>query len=93
LFEDLPARGAQPNCDSAGVMGPVVGLAGAIMAELALGVLSGREREGQVWTLDGKTDRLRRHAIQARASCALCGPEPSIVNIDESRYLSATRAA
>jgi molybdopterin/thiamine biosynthesis adenylyltransferase len=93
LFEDLPARGAQPNCDTAGVMGPVVGLAGAIMAELALRVLNGRACEGQLWTLDGKTDRLREMRVHPRASCALCGPRRSIVNVDESRYSSGTRAA
>lgn len=93
LFEDLPPRGVQPNCDTAGVMGPVVGLAGSIMAELALRVLHGRACEGRLWTLDGKTDRLRQLTVHPRESCALCGPRRSIVNVDESRYLSGTRAA
>jgi molybdopterin/thiamine biosynthesis adenylyltransferase len=93
LFEDLPPRGAQPNCDSAGVMGPVVGLAGAIMAELALRVLNGGAVAGQLWTLDGKTDQLRQVVVQAREDCALCGPRRSIVNVEEARYLSGTRAA
>jgi adenylyltransferase/sulfurtransferase len=93
LFEDLPARGAQPNCDTAGVMGPVVGLAGAIMAELALRVLNGKGYAGLLWTLDGKTDRLRQVTVRAREDCVLCGPRRSIVNVDEARYLSGTRAA
>jgi molybdopterin/thiamine biosynthesis adenylyltransferase len=93
LFEDLPPRGAQPNCDSAGVMGPLVGLAGAILAELALRVLNDRAPAGLLWTLDGKTDQLRQVIVPARDDCALCGPRRSIVNVVEARYLSGTRAA
>jgi len=93
LFEDLPSRAAQPNCDSAGVMGPVVGLAGAIMAELALRILHDKAPYGVLWSLDGKADRLRQHSVSAREGCALCGNTPSIVDVDEARYLSNVRAA
>jgi molybdopterin/thiamine biosynthesis adenylyltransferase len=93
LFEDLPARAAQPNCDSAGVMGPVVGLAGAIMAELTLRILHDKAAYGVLWSLDGKVDRLRQHAVSAREGCALCGSAPSIRSVEEARYLSSVRAA
>ncbi|MCA9643274.1 MAG: ThiF family adenylyltransferase, partial [Myxococcales bacterium] len=87
LFEDLP-RGAQQNCDSAGVMGPVVGLAGALMAELALRWLNGDSRAaGVVWTYDGRTDRLRKVEVAARAGCTLCGRQPTILDTREARYL------
>lgn len=86
LFEDVPA-GAQPSCDSAGVMGPVVGLVGALMAELTLRVLAGRAPREELWSLDGKTDQLRRVAVPARADCALCGKDPTIRDIDEVRYV------
>lgn len=89
LFEDLP-RGAQQNCDTAGVMGPVVGLAGALMAELGLRWLSGEASvAGSVWTYDGRTDRLRQVPITARAECPLCGAEPTISDTRESRYLDS----
>jgi molybdopterin/thiamine biosynthesis adenylyltransferase len=49
LFEDVPS-GPQLNCDGAGVMGPVVGIVGALMAELALRALSGRGARPEPWT-------------------------------------------
>lgn len=91
LFEDVPG-GAQPSCDSAGVMGPVVGIVGALMAELALRALSGRSPLGEVWTFDGKTDNLRRVPVSARADCPLCGAHPSIRDVHESRYVAPARA-
>jgi molybdopterin/thiamine biosynthesis adenylyltransferase len=92
LFEDLPS-GPQPNCDGAGVMGPVVGIVGAMMAELALRTLGGQKPYAQIWTLDGKTDTLRRVSVQPRRNCPLCGSDASIRSIDESRYLMDSRAA
>ncbi len=94
LFEDLPGGNAAPNCAEAGVMGPVVGLAGALMADLALSVLTGdADRFGRIYTFDGKSDRLRAVEVSPRADCALCGREPRIGDIDESRYLAPGCAA
>jgi molybdopterin/thiamine biosynthesis adenylyltransferase len=92
LFEDVPT-GPQASCDSAGVMGPVVGIVGALMAELALRVLSGRPAYGELWSLNGKTEALRRVPVAARAGCPLCGAAASIRDTDEARYLPGTRAA
>lgn len=91
LFEDVPTE-PQANCDAAGVMGPVVGIVGALMAELGLRTLSAGGACNQLWTLDGKTDTLRQVPVAARAGCALCGSAPSIHEIEESRYLAGASA-
>ena len=86
LFEDLPA-GPAPDCATAGVVGPVCGVAGAIAADLALRSLRGDPTAtGAVFTYDGLRDRLRRVAVRPRADCALCGQSPAIRSIDASRY-------
>lgn len=89
LFEDVLAGDAAPNCAEAGVMGPIVGLTGALMADLALDLLLGRqERVGLLHTYDGRTDRLRRVPIHPRENCPLCGTTPSLVEIREQQYLA-----
>jgi len=94
LFEDVPVDEAQLNCAEAGVMGPVAGLAGAMMADLALRMLSNDEAAaGLVHTYDGLTDRLRSVAVTPRADCALCSPSRTIFDIDEARYVGRSCAA
>jgi len=88
LFEDLPRDGA-PTCAEAGVVGPVVGILGAIQADLALSLLDGDPVEGTLVTFDGRTDELRRRVIPSRDDCPLCGrsPDERIDRIDASRYV------
>lgn len=94
LFEDLPLDGANATCREAGVMGPVVGIAGAVMADLALRWFTGDARApGVVHTFDGKTDVLRTVNVPSRPACPLCGEDPSIFGVDESRYTAAHCAA
>jgi molybdopterin/thiamine biosynthesis adenylyltransferase len=94
LFEDLPPGGAAATCAEAGVMGPVVGLAGALMAEFALRVLVDEQPPfGSLFSYDGTLDRLRAVEISARPSCRLCGTEPRISAIDEKMYTEPNCAA
>jgi molybdopterin/thiamine biosynthesis adenylyltransferase len=86
LFEDLPATDDALTCAEAGVMGPVVGLAGALMADLALSALLGEPRYGALFSYDGLADRLRNVQVTARPSCPLCGPAATISAIDELCY-------
>jgi adenylyltransferase/sulfurtransferase len=93
LFEDVPP-GAQQGCSEAGVMGPVVGFCGALMAELSLRVLRGdAEAFGALYTFDGQSDRLRRVTTSRRSECPLCGPSATIQDITETRYTLPSCAA
>lgn len=88
LFEDLP--GEAPDCSTAGVMGPVCGVAGAIAADRALRILAGdNAATGEVVTFDGRADRLRAIPVRARADCPLCGDAPRIPTIEAARYVGA----
>jgi adenylyltransferase/sulfurtransferase len=91
LFEDLPREYA-PGCSEAGVFGPVVGIVGAVQADLALAMLKGERVAGTLVTFDGKVDRLRRRAPAPRIDCALCGSSPTLRTIDADRYSAVERA-
>ena len=84
VFEDVP-REATANCDTAGVLGPMVGVVGALQASLALDFLDGRDVDGAFVSYDAKTDLLRRTRMHARPSCAACGTR-LIDDLDEGRY-------
>jgi|RhiMethySRZTD1v2_1073278.scaffolds.fasta_scaffold06392_6 molybdopterin/thiamine biosynthesis adenylyltransferase len=94
LFEDLPPADAALNCETAGVIGPMVGLAGALMADLALRALTGdRQAFGTLHSYDGRRDRLRAVELHARPDCILCGASRQIRDIDEARYTDPSCAA
>jgi molybdopterin/thiamine biosynthesis adenylyltransferase len=92
LFEDLP-RDHAPGCSEAGVLGPAVGVVGALQADLALSLLSGHAVGGTLVTFDGKTDVLRRRVIAPRPDCELCGRSARIRAIDRGRYLAPDLAS
>ena len=88
LFEDAPT-GDAPDCASAGVAGPVCGVAGALAADRALRILAGDSSVyGAIATFDGLRDALRSVPVRARRSCALCGEAPTIHDLDMRRYVS-----
>jgi len=74
VFEDVP-RGdaAQATCAEAGVVGPVVGVLGALQGALALRLLLGDEvAAGELWSYAGLPGVLRRRRVTRQASCTLC---------------------
>lgn len=86
LFEDLPP-GPAPSCATAGVMGPVCGVVGALMADLALRLAHDPSVGGTLVSFDGKRLARRTTRVPARPACELCregAPAPRLVT---SRYL------
>jgi molybdopterin/thiamine biosynthesis adenylyltransferase len=87
LFEDVPV-GDAPNCADAGVVGPVVGIVGALQADLALAMVDGADVGGTLVTFDGRDDAFRRRKIARRPACPLCGTRPRIRSIETDRYVA-----
>lgn len=86
LFEDIPREDA-PDCATAGVAGPVCGVAGALAADRAMRILGGDASAfGSIVTFDGRRDRLREVPVAARAACPLCGPGRTITTLAPERY-------
>lgn len=95
LFEDIP-HGDAPSCATAGVIGPVVGVVGALQADLALRLVDLSTKShpegspfGELVTFDGKTEELRRRRVAPRSSCVLCGDEKKrqIREVTMARYV------
>ncbi|MEM7449722.1 MAG: HesA/MoeB/ThiF family protein [Myxococcota bacterium] len=85
VFEDIP-RGVPETCASAGVVGPVVGVLGAIQAWSALRILRGDyEDAGQLIHYDGSRSRLTKRVIQRRTDCPLCLTDAP--SLDRSQYI------
>lgn len=95
LFEDLP-DGDAPDCATAGVVGPVCGVAGGLAAELVLRILrppppsrgrrDGGSAFGFVTSFDGLTDRLRVVRVKPRPGCELCGEGAVLPDLAPHRY-------
>ncbi|HEX2732387.1 MAG TPA: HesA/MoeB/ThiF family protein [Polyangiaceae bacterium] len=92
LFEEPPS-GPAASCTSRGVMGAVVGFTGALMADLALAVLSERPRHGTLWNIDGKRQTVRPTQLSPNSRCSLCSAEPRIVEILSQHYQPRASAA
>ena len=96
LFEDVPARDAVPTCRTAGILGAVVGVVGALMAAEVVKVLAGLadatslERGhvlvGRFLAVDVLTSSVRPLSFPRRAACAACGDAPSVDLMNASDY-------
>lgn len=62
------------NCRTAGIVGPVVGVMGALQALEAIKLLSGMETpSGELRLFDGKTSQWRNLALHRTSDCPVCG--------------------
>jgi len=93
LFPEPPRPEDAPNCAEAGVFGPVVGVVGALAADLALRHLAGESVSGTLITFDARgREPMRQRALRARPDCPLCGARPEIARVDVRRYVADTAA-
>lgn len=79
LFEGPPPPGAVPSCSQAGILGPVAGFAGALMAAEALRLLRGERGayEGRLYTYEARSARSRVVLVRKRTGCPAClGTQP-----------------
>jgi len=91
VFEDVPS-GVQDTCAAAGVVGPVVGVVGALQASIAIGMLLGDARaSGALWSYTALDGRIRCTRVRRQAHCPLCAG--SIRELQSERYAPADCAA
>jgi adenylyltransferase/sulfurtransferase len=84
IFEDIP-RGQPETCSVAGVLGPVVGVLGALQAAIAIELLLGRPRAaGVLYSYDALGTGLRKRRVHARRDCPLCSGQ--VRTLDDERY-------
>ena len=75
LFPEPPAPGLAPSCAEAGVLGPLPGVVGAMMAVEAVKVLAdaGAPLRGEMLIYDALWSETRKIALKRRAECPVCG--------------------
>jgi molybdopterin/thiamine biosynthesis adenylyltransferase len=75
LFEAAPPEGE--TCATAGVVGPLAGLVGALMGQEALAILDGKPQlAGALLAIDGRTGKRRLVSFRPRAGCSACAARP-----------------
>ena len=83
VFEDIP-RDRVETCAEAGVVGPVVGVMGALEAHLATRLLRGDDVAGELWSYRGLEGTLRRTHVRPRRDCPHA--RGAIADLQPERY-------
>ena len=75
VFPQAPAAGLAPSCAEAGVVGPLPGVIGAMMAIEAIKIITGAgvPLRGEMLIFDALYGESRKIAIKPRADCPICG--------------------
>lgn len=88
VFEDIP-RDRIETCAQAGVVGPVVGVLGALQAAMALRQVTGEAVGGELWHYEGLSGSLRRQTVRPRRDCPLCRGDIGDLRVERYRAASA----
>lgn len=75
VFPEAPPAGLAPSCAEAGVVGPLPGVVGAMMAVEAIKVISGAGQplRGQMMIYDALYGESRTIGLGRRTDCPVCG--------------------
>lgn len=78
IFPSAPAPELAPSCSEAGVLGPLPGVVGAMMAVEAVKLIAqaGDVLRGQMLIYDALYGDSRRIRVAPRADCPICGETP-----------------
>ncbi|MBS0124741.1 HesA/MoeB/ThiF family protein [Thetidibacter halocola] len=74
VFPEVPAPGLAPSCAEAGVLGPLPGVIGSMMAVEAVKLLAdaGQPLRGEMLIYDALWGETRKIALKPRADCPVC---------------------
>lgn len=74
IFPEAPAEGLAPSCAEAGVLGPLPGVVGAMMAVEAIKLITkaGTSLRGEMILYDALYGETRKIAISRRIDCPVC---------------------
>jgi len=77
IFPEAPAEGLAPSCAQAGVIGPLPGVVGAMMAVEAIKALTGAGAtlQGEMLIYDGLYGESRKIRLSPRQDCPVCGSD------------------
>lgn len=79
LFDEVPPPGAAPTCAELGILGPIAGIVAAEQAKRAIDLVLGRsEGLDQIWTYDGRSDRVRTVELKRAPDCRGCGARQAL---------------
>jgi molybdopterin/thiamine biosynthesis adenylyltransferase len=75
IFPEAPADGLAPSCSEAGVVGPLPGVVGAMMAVEAIKAITGAgaRLQGEMLIYDALYGENRKIRISRRRDCPICG--------------------
>lgn len=75
IFPEAPAAGLAPSCAEAGVVGPLPGVLGSMMAVEAIKVITGAGAplRGEMLIYDGLYGETRKITLKRREDCPVCG--------------------
>ena len=75
IFPEAPAPGLAPSCAEAGVIAPLPGVVGSMMAVEAVKVIAdaGEPLRGQMLIYDALYGETRKIGLKRRADCPVCG--------------------